>query len=190
MVDSSGIIGMYVGIVLIMVLINFVIYNVAPNHGSIGSAVVMTMILVFSSLATISVKSMSRQPLDWPNTLLTNGISVALIVLPTIALLYFAPVIGRAFGNTVGYMWINLFNNIDEVMKNVFGESSTRQFTELDEATLTRLIDAMGQKPSEENKMKLIELIQKKESVGKSFLVSLAAIIASLVSFLPSLYRV
>jgi hypothetical protein len=189
MVDSSGIIGMYVGIVLIMVLINFVIYNVAPNHGWIGSAVVMTMILVFSSLATISVKSMSRQPLDWPNTLLTNGISVALIVLPTIALLYFAPVIGRAFGNTVGYMWINLFNNIDEVMKNVFGESSTRQFTELDEASLTRLIDTMGQKPSEENKMKLIELIQKKESVGKSFLVSLAAIIASLVSFLPSLYR-
>jgi hypothetical protein len=37
--------------------------------------------------------------------------------------------------------------------------------------------------------MVLLELIQKKESVGKSFLVSLAAIVASLVSFLPSLYR-
>ena len=33
-----------------MVLINFVIYNVSPNHGWVGSAVVMTMIVVFSSL--------------------------------------------------------------------------------------------------------------------------------------------
>jgi len=189
MVDSSGIIGMYVGIVLIMVLINFVIYNVAPNHGWVGSAVVMTMIVVFSSLATISVKSMSRQPLDWSTTLLTNGISVALIVLPTIALLYFAPVIGRAFGNTVGYMWINLFNNIDEVMKKVFGESSTHEFTQLNEATLNKLTASLKVKPSDEDKTKLLELIQKKESVGKSFLVSLAAIVASLVSFLPSLYR-
>lgn len=189
MVDSSGIIGMYVGIVLIMVLINFVIYNVAPNHGWVGSAVVMTMIVVISSIATISVKSMSRQPLDWSNTLLTNVISVALIVLPTIGLINFAPVIGRAFGNTVGYMWINLFNNIDDAIKKVLGPSSTQQFTELDEATLTRLTESLTPKPSDEDKMKLLELIQKKEGVGKSFLVSLAAIIASLVSFLPSLYR-
>jgi hypothetical protein len=189
MVDSSRVIGMYVGIVLIMVLLNFVIYNVAPNHGMLGSAIVMTMILVFSSLATISVKSMSLQPLDWSNTLLTNGISVLLIVLPTLGLLYFAPVIGRAFGNTVGYMWINMFNNIDDAMKNVFGLSSTHQFTELDEGLLAKAIETLNVKPTDENKMVLLELIQKKESVGKSFLVSLAAIVASLVSFLPSLYR-
>jgi hypothetical protein len=172
-----------------MVLINFVIYNVAPNPGKLGTAVVMTMILAFSSLATISVRSMSRQPLDWLNTLLTNGLSVVLIVLPTIGLMYFAPVIGRAFGNTIGYMWINLFNNIDEAMKKVFGESSTNQFTELDEALLDKLTESLKNNYKEEDKAKLKELIRKKESVGKSVLVSLAAIIASLVSFLPSLYR-
>lgn len=188
MVDSSGIIGIYVGIVLIMVLINFVIYNVAPNPGKLGTAVVMAMILAFSSLATISVRSMSRQPLDWLNTILTNGLSVVLIVLPTIGLMYFAPVIGRAFGNTIGYTWINLFNNIDEAMKKVFGESSTNQFTELDETLLDKLTESL-KNYYEEDKAKLKELIRKKESVGKSVLVSLAAIIASLVSFLPSFYR-
>lgn len=190
MVDSSGIIGMYVGIVLIMVLINFFIYSVAPNHGKRGSAIIMTMILVLSSLATITVKSMSRQPIDWLNTFLTNGISVVLIVLPTIALLYYAPVIGRAFGNTVGYAWINFFNNIDEAMKKVLGDDSSKhQFTEFNEDRLRDLIKSLKLDPVFEDKKNLIELIHKKESVGKSVLVSLAAIIASLVTFLPSFYR-
>jgi hypothetical protein len=75
-------------------------------------------------------------------------------------------------------------------MKKVLGDDSSKhQFTEFNEDRLRDLIKSLKLDPVFEDKKNLIELIHKKESVGKSVLVSLAAIIASLVTFLPSFYR-
>lgn len=205
--NTGNIQGIFAGMVILMVVIIFGICLLIPNNYRIFVAFAVAFLGCIGF--TIGLKSIV---LDGDRNLnekdvidiIINGTISGLAVIGTMVL-YISqrPLISRAFENTVGYKWISLFSGLSGVINSVFTGHQGQdysiiatqlfddQFTDSQDNNISLLKNVASMFSGVEfNKNatsidKLKELITTKHQVSEATLISLAAIIAFYISYLP-----
>ncbi len=212
MVDTSEIIGMYIGLILLLIFTIFVYYFITKKTewGFYKSGLIAIIIWLFSSGITIIIKSRIGHSLNYGYAFLLNLITTLLIVGAALLALFFFPIIGRAFENTIGYSFVS---NIRDITGNVFKSVSQKEYDH--SLLLTQLFDEKDQVDNYLNNMKKIgdninpkspfkdiyvvennedninllkDIVRTKHSISEATFISLATIVSSLVCFLPIIY--
>ena len=182
------------------------IYNMIPHWATgliLSFLICISMSLAVKGMVLAGDRDMNTK--DVTDILVNNSISVLVIVGLTVALISNNNVVGRAFENTVGYMWILWFNKLSDVVKNVFSSEGGANYNY--NIIVTQLFDCIepngqkqvdnyltdanfpfkGVKITNDNELinTLKELVTKKRLVSEATLISLATIVAAYIGYLP-----
>lgn len=203
--NTSNVQGIFAGMVIFIVICIFGLYVFLPSD--YVSISVFVFVLVACIAFTIGLKAIvlendrSLNEKDVGDIVLNASIAVLSIVGTMLAFISQRPLIGRAFENTVGYKWIEMFSGLTEVMNSVFQGSPGYDYNIL----ATQLFDDQltdNQKTVEQlnavaamfngvtvnsgaNLEQLQAVITKKRIISEATLTSLATIIAFYISYLP-----
>ena len=204
--NTGNIQGIFAGMVILMVVIIFGICLLIPNNYRMSVAFIAAFLGCIGF--TIGLKSIvlegdrnlnEKDVID----IIINGTISGLAVIGTMVL-YISqrPLISRAFENTVGYKWISWFSGLSGVINNVFTGPQGQDYSII----ATQLFDDQFTDSPDNNKSllknvasmfsgvsvkenpnidDLKKLITKKHQVSEATLISLAAIIAFYISYLP-----
>jgi hypothetical protein len=178
------------------------LYNMLPHWATgLVLAFLVCISISFAVKGMVLAGDRDMNTKDVTDILVNNSISVLVIVGLTVAFISNNNVVGRAFENTVGYMWISWFNGLSDVVKQVFTGSPNYNYNII----VTQLFDCIepnGQKqidnyltpenfPFKEVTINraaidtLKELVTKKRHVSEATLISLATIVAAYIGYLP-----
>ena len=184
--------GVFAGMVLFMIGCIFLMVLTRMNELLI-LAIIFGMCIAF----TIGLKSLVLEDdrnineKDVGDIALNATIAVLSIVGTTIAFILQRPLIGRAFENTVGYKWISWDEAIDKVFVTTPGYDysiiATQLFDDqMDVDKVASMFSGITVKPKPDRNTELLEkLVAKKHNISKATLISLAAVVAFYISYLP-----
>lgn len=182
--------GVFAGMVLFMIGCIFLMVLTRMNE-------LLILAIIFGACIafTIGLKAMVLEDdrnineKDVGDIALNATIAVLSIVGTTMAFILQRPLIGRAFENTVGYKWISW----DEAINNVFVTTpgydysiiATQLFDDqMDVDKVASMFSGITVKPDRNTEL-LEKLVAKKHNISKATLISLAAVVAFYISYLP-----
>lgn len=208
--NTENIQGIFAGMVILMVL--FIFFICLHGESITNEKRLIAFLVAFLGCIgfTIGLKSAvleGDQNLNEKDVIdiIINGTISGLAVIGTMVL-YISqrPLISRAFENTVGYKWISWFSGLSGVINNVFTGPQGQdysiiatqlfddQFTDSPDNNISLLenVASMFSGVNVKNKDNssidnLKKLITTKHQVSEATLISLAAIIAFYISYLP-----
>lgn len=197
--NTRDIQGIFAGFTIFMVLCIFVLYLYVPEY--IRTVTVFVFILVACIAFTIGIKAIvlegdrSLNEKDIGDIVLNGFIAVFGVVGTMFVFIMQRPLVGRAFENTIGYKWIDMFG-LSEAINGVYQGNPGYNYniiaTQLfdDQMTVDNLKNVAsmfsGVNVKENAQIEpLQELITKKRIISEATLVSLATTIAFYISYLP-----
>ena len=182
-----------------MVISIFMLYIYVPE--SICTMVVFVFIIIACIAFTIGIKAIvlegdrNLNEKDIGDIVFNGLIAVLSVVGTMMAFISQRPLIGRAFENTVGYKWIDMFG-LSDAINGVFQGNPGYNYNII----ATQLFDDQMTSENLNNVASLFSgvtvlqnaqieplqvLIKKKRIISEATLTSLAAIIAFYISYLP-----
>ncbi len=212
--NTGNIQGIFAGMVILMVVIIFGICLLIPNNYRMSVAFIAAFLgCIGFTIGLKSIVLEGDRNLNEKDVIdiIINGTISGLAVIGTMVL-YISqrPLISRAFENTVGYKWISLFSGLSGVINSVFevppGQDYSIIATQLFDDQFTDSLDNnksllnnvasmfSGVNVKKDNSSidnlktsidNLKKLITTKHQVSEATLISLAAIIAFYISYLP-----
>ena len=198
--NTSHIQGIFAGMIIFMVICIFGLYAILPSdYASIG---IFVFVLIACIAFTIGLKAIVLEDdrklneKDVSDIVLNASIAVLSIVGTMLAFISQRPLIGRAFENTIGYKWIDMFSGLSEAINGVFEGSPGYNYNILatqlydDQISLDQLNNVAsmfnGVKVKDgANLEPLQSIITKKRIISEATLTSLATVIAFYISYLP-----
>lgn len=189
-INTGKVQGVFAGMVIFMIACIYGLVLIGMNE-----LFVMAFIFGACIAFTIGLKALVLEDdrnineKDVGDIALNATIAVLSIVGSTMAFALQRPFIGRAFENTVGYKWISWNEAIDKVFVTTPGYDysiiATQLFDDqMDVNKVASMFSGITVKPSPDTGL-LQELVTKKHMISKATLLSLAAVVAFYVSYLP-----
>lgn len=197
--NTQNVQGIFAGLTIFMVISIFMLYIYVPE--SIRTIVVFIFIIIACIAFTIGIKAIvieddrSLNEKDIGDIVLNGLLAVFSVVGTMMAFISQRPLIGRAFENTVGYKWIEMFG-LNDAINGVFTGNSGYNYniiaTQLFDDQMTSenlnsvasMFSGVSVVPNAQTEP-LQKLIAKKRIVSEATLISLATIIAFYISYLP-----
>ena len=201
MASDLGITALFIVLIIFNVIIIFVSVITFKKTNSLF-LLVFIWVFVFGSIFAVKAsvdKEIKNK--DIVDTLLSTFLSVFLIVGST--LLAAQPtIIGRAFENTVGYLWINndtlatemanVFNkptqnfDINLIVTQMFSSDNKQEFNEyIQNFNEANQFNGVTLKENANTNNLYDNFVVKKNDVSKATLASLATIVAMYISYMP-----